>query len=67
MKRAEVLAEVERIIAESIFGEDEQPAEAAEKVLSFLDDIGYDAGPELALKSGDDWLKARLDSGQADD
>lgn len=39
--RAEVLAEVERIIAESVFVNDEQPADAAEAVLAFLDEVGY--------------------------
>lgn len=47
MTRAEVLAEVERIIAEAVFENDEQPADAAERVLAFLDGIGYDASHEL--------------------
>lgn len=50
MNRDEVLAEVRRLIDEALYedgsGWREDPAE---KVLSFLDDIGYDAGPELEL------------------
>ena len=42
MTRAEVLAEVERIIVESVFANDEQPADAAEQILNFLESIGWD-------------------------
>lgn len=46
MTRLEVLAEVERIIAESVFEAEEQPAEAAERVLTFLDGVGVDMHTE---------------------